>query len=54
MSLVQGGVVKKSSDYIYFSATNYVYGNGLVEIGKKDNSIVDVLKSWSFTKYNSY
>ncbi|NRS87113.1 hypothetical protein HNQ02_000013 [Flavobacterium sp. 7E] len=54
MSLVQGGVLKKSSDYIYSSATNYLYGSGLVEIEKMENPIVDVVMNWSFTKYNSY
>ncbi|MDG2431319.1 transposase [Flavobacterium sp.] len=54
MNPVRAGIVESASDYIYSSASNYVYDSGLVQIEKMDNPIVDVLKSWSFTKYNKY
>lgn len=54
MNPVRAGIVERASDYIYSSASNYVHDKGLVEIEKMDNPIVDVLKSWSFTKYNQY
>ncbi|WP_281229059.1 REP-associated tyrosine transposase [Flavobacterium aquiphilum] len=54
MNPVRAGIVERASDYIYSSASNYVDDNGLVQIEKMDNPIVDVLKSWSFTKYNQY
>lgn len=54
MNPVRAGIVERASDYIYSSASNYVDDKGLVEIEKMDNPIVDVLKSWSFTKYNQY
>ena len=54
MNPVRAGIVEKASDYIYSSASNYVSDNGLVQVEKMDNPIVDVLKSWSFTKYNQY
>lgn len=54
MNPVRAGIVERASDYIYSSASNYVHDSGLVVIEKMDNPIVDVLKSWSFTKYNQY
>ena len=51
---VRAGVVKKASDYIYSSASNYVFDEGLVKITTADNPIVDVLKSSSFIKFNNY
>lgn len=54
MNPVRAGIVEKASDYIYSSASNYVHDTGLVQIEKMDNPIVDVLKPWSFTKYNLY
>jgi hypothetical protein len=51
---VRAGIVEKASQYIYSSASNYVYDTGLLKIEKADNSIVDVLNSNSFTKYNLY
>jgi REP element-mobilizing transposase RayT len=52
MNPVRAGIVERASDYMYSSASNYVHDNGLVQIEKMDNSIVDISKSWSFTKYN--
>ncbi|MEN2398876.1 hypothetical protein GKZ90_0003775 [Flavobacterium sp. MC2016-06] len=54
MNPVRAGIVEKASDYIYSSASNYVFDAGLIRIEKMDNPIVDVLQSWSFTKYNQY
>ena len=51
---VRAGIVEKASQYIYSSASNYVYDTGLLKIEKADNRIVDVLNPNSFTKYNLY
>jgi REP element-mobilizing transposase RayT len=51
---VRAGIVEKASQYIYSSASNYVYDTGLLKIEKADNPIVDVLNPNSFTKYNLY
>jgi len=50
---VRAGIVSKTEDYIYSSASNYSEGKGLVEITLVDNKIVDVLKKSSFDKYLS-
>lgn len=51
---VRAGIVEKASQYIYSSASNYVYDTGLLKIEKADNPIVDVLNPNAFTKYNLY
>jgi REP element-mobilizing transposase RayT len=51
---VRAGIVEKASEYIYSSASNYVFDRGLLKIEKADNPIVDVLNPNSFTKYNNY
>jgi REP element-mobilizing transposase RayT len=51
---VRAGIVEKASQYIYSSASNYVYDKGLVRIEKADNPIIDVLNSNNFTRYNEY
>jgi REP element-mobilizing transposase RayT len=51
---VRAGIVEKASQYIYSSASNYVYDKGLVRIEKAHNPIVDVLNSNNFTRYNEY
>jgi REP element-mobilizing transposase RayT len=51
---VRAGIVEKESQYIYSSASNYVYDTGLLKIEKADNPIVDVLNPNAFTKYNLY
>jgi REP element-mobilizing transposase RayT len=51
---VRARIVEKASQYIYSSASNYVYDTGLLKIEKADNPIVDVLNPNSFTKYNLY
>lgn len=51
---VRAGIVEKASQYIYSSASNYVYDTGLLKIEKADNPIVDVLNPNSFTKFNLY
>jgi REP element-mobilizing transposase RayT len=51
---VRAGIVEKASQYIYSSASNYVYDTGLLKIEKADNPIVAVLNPNSFTKSNLY
>lgn len=51
---VKAGIVKKASDYIYSSASNYELDEGLIEIEMADNPVVDVLNLKNFTKYNEY
>ena len=51
---VKAGIVEKASDYRYSSASNYVLDEGLIEIEKADNPVVDVLNLKNFTKYNEY
>jgi REP element-mobilizing transposase RayT len=46
---VRAGIVSKASHYIYSSASNYVNDNGIIEITKLDNPIIDVLKPISIT-----
>ncbi|MFM2010640.1 MAG: hypothetical protein RLZZ479_1031 [Bacteroidota bacterium] len=41
---VRAGIVNKASEYIYSSASNYVFDEGLLQITKADNLIIDVLK----------
>lgn len=40
---VRAGIVEKASHYLYSSACNYVNGNGLLEILKAENPVIDVL-----------
>ena len=47
---VRAGIVKKASDYIYSSASNYVEGTGLIDVTIVDNPVIDVLKTNSFWK----
>jgi REP element-mobilizing transposase RayT len=52
---VRSGFVARASDYVYSSASNYIYGNGVLEeVTLADNPVADVLKSWSISRYNSY
>ena len=51
---VRAGIVAKTSEYVYSSASNYINGDGILNIEKVDNLIVDVLKKSSFDNYNSY
>jgi REP element-mobilizing transposase RayT len=51
---VRAGIVEKASQYIYSSASNYVYDTGLLKIEKADNPVVNVLNPNSFTKFNLY
>jgi hypothetical protein len=51
---VRAGIVVKTSDYIYSSASNYVSDIGLLPIEKIVNPVVDVLNLNNFTKYNNY
>lgn len=47
---VRAGIVEKASEYIYSSAKNYVFDDGLVNINLVDNPIVDTQKSNTFWK----
>jgi REP element-mobilizing transposase RayT len=49
---VRAGLVEKTSQYIYSSASNYINNTGLLQIEKADNPIIDVLDSNAFVKYN--
>ena len=51
---IRAGIVAKTSEYVYSSASNYINGDGILNIEKVDNLIVDVLKKSSFDNYNSY
>ena len=51
---VRAAIVEKAVDYLYSSASNYMNDNGLVEVEKADNPVVDVLKPASIEKYINY
>lgn len=44
MNPVRAGIVKRASEYVYSSASNYVNGNGILEIELPSNPIVDATK----------
>ena len=49
---VRAGVVEKSADYLYSSASNYMGGRGVLKnIEIAANPVIDVLKPSSFDKY---
>ena len=52
MNPIRAGIVSKASNYTYSSASNYVNDEGIIEITKADNPIIDVLKPSSIT--NNY
>lgn len=51
---VRAGIVLKASHYVYSSASNYVNGNGIIEITKVDNPIIDVLKPQAMKSINNW
>nr|WP_314498982.1 transposase [uncultured Chryseobacterium sp.] len=51
---VRAGIVEKAQDYIYSSASNYVNGQGLIEIELADNPVVNATKANEFWKYRNY
>ncbi len=51
---VRAGLVEKASDYLYSSATNYVKGEGRIDVTVLDNPVVNVLKPDSFWKSISW
>ncbi len=51
---VRSGIVDKASNYIYSSASNYVEGNGILNIVLIDNPVIDVLKPNTFWKSISW
>ncbi|WP_321827243.1 REP-associated tyrosine transposase [Maribacter dokdonensis] len=54
MNPVRAGLVVKASDYSNSSAINYVHGEGVLQITKVDNPVIDVLKSSAFLKSISW
>ncbi|TDS20876.1 REP element-mobilizing transposase RayT [Maribacter caenipelagi] len=54
MNPVRAGLVVKASNYSFSSATNYVHGQGVLQITKVDNPVIDVLKSSAFLKSMSW
>ncbi|KZS40030.1 transposase [Aquimarina aggregata] len=51
---VRSRIVCKASDYLYSSASNYVYDYGLLAIQKVENPIINVHKKDSFYKSISW
>lgn len=51
---VRAGIVKRASDYIYSSASNYVEGTGIVNVKIVDNPVIEVLKPDAFWKSNTW
>jgi REP element-mobilizing transposase RayT len=51
---VRAGLVKKASEYLYSSASNYVKGDGLLFINCANNPIIDVSKPNTFWKSISW
>ena len=51
---VRAGFVSKASHYLYSSASNYVYDEGLLTIEKVDNPIVDTLNLVNLNRYDLY
>jgi REP element-mobilizing transposase RayT len=47
---VRAGIVEKASEYVYSSAKNYVFNEGVVEVTLADNPIIDTQKDDSFWK----
>ncbi|MEG3656467.1 transposase [Arenibacter palladensis] len=49
---VRAGIVKKASEYLYSSASNYIDGKGILEnIELATNPVIDVLRTSPFLKY---
>ncbi len=51
---VRAGIVCKPQDYVYSSASNYVDGNGIIDVEVIQTPVVNVLNPNLFVKYNSY
>ena len=54
MNPVRAGIVDKASDYRYSSAGNYVKDEGLIQVTKASNPVIDVLKKDAFLKSISW
>lgn len=52
MNPIRAGIVSKASHYLYSSASNYVNDEGIIQITKVDNPVIDVLKPSSIS--NNY
>lgn len=48
MNPVRSGIVCKASDYLYSSASNYVFKEGLLSIRLADKPIINPLKNSGF------
>jgi len=51
---VRAGVVNKASEYIYSSASNYLYGKGIVEVVLAGNPVINTLNVNNVQKYEQY
>jgi hypothetical protein len=51
---VRAGIVLKPQDYIYSSASYYVYGKGLLDVEIAQNPVVNVANPNSILKYICY
>lgn len=51
---VRAGIVLKPQDYIFSSASNYIDGNGIIDVELVQIPIVNVLNPNAIVKYNSY
>ncbi|MDR6404942.1 MULTISPECIES: hypothetical protein [Chryseobacterium] len=51
---IRAGLVDKAHHYLYSSASNYVLGNGLLDVELADNPVIDATKKNEFWKYNNY
>lgn len=53
MNPVRAGMVLNQQDYVYSSASNYVFGKGIIKVELVEIPKVNVLKPSSFEKYIS-
>lgn len=51
---IRAGIVEKAHHYIYSSASNYVTGEGIINVELADNPVVNITKTNEFWKYNNY
>lgn len=51
MNPIRAGIVSKASHYLYSSASNYVNDEGIIQITKADNPVIDVLKPSSISNH---
>ena len=51
---VRAGIVEKAHHYLYSSASNYVFGKGLIDVELAENPVIDTTKTNEFWKYTNY